>query len=67
MSKVIKRSTSHHFFMKTVFINSTPDIFPNMGKSLFIPPGLFFIFPNSAFWMRHMLCRAKLYKITKLS
>jgi len=37
VAKIIKRCTSHHFFMETVIVYTAPDSSPNMIKSFFVP------------------------------
>ena len=62
-----ERSTSHHLLMKAVVINSSPDMLPDMVKTIFIPPTLFFIFPCYPFYVGFMIPETKFNKITKLS
>jgi len=45
IEKVKERSTSHHLLVKTVVIDSSPDMFPDVVKTILIPPALFFVFP----------------------
>jgi hypothetical protein len=56
VNKVVKCSTSHHLFVVSVLVYNSPEMFPNMGKSLFL------VFPNDIF----MLHVTKLNKVAKL-
>jgi hypothetical protein len=38
VSEVAKTRTSHHLFMKTILIYDSPDIFPDVHETFFIPP-----------------------------
>ena len=67
IEKVEERSTPHHLLMKAVVINSSPDMLPDVVKTILIPPTLFFIFPCHLFYVGFMILETKFNKITKLS
>lgn len=64
--KVVKCCTTHHISMKTIFVDTAPEISPNVSEPLFIPSGLFLIVPRHAFMIRVMIHVTEFHKITKL-
>jgi len=60
VEKMVKCSTSHHLFMKTIVINDSPDNAPNMTH-------LIFIFRGYAFLIRVMFLVTKFDKVAKLT
>jgi len=57
--EMIKRSTSHHLFVKSIIIDDSPDTRPYVME-------LIFMFTGNTFMIRIVFLEAKLHKITKL-
>ena len=64
--EVVKCCTTHHVLMKTIFVDTAPEISPNVSESLFVPPSFFLVFPSDTFLIGIMFHKTEFHEITKL-